>query len=443
MQTYLVGGAVRDALMGLPVRDRDWVVVGSTPQAMVDAGFVPVGRDFPVFLHPHSKEEYALARTERKTAPGYRGFAIHADPAVTLEEDLARRDLSINAMAVPADAVRPDGSLNTSDLIDPFGGAQDVAGAVLRHCTEAFREDPVRILRLARFAARFAHFNLAAATQQLMQDMVQAGEVQHLVAERVWQEIAKGLMEPAPSRMFEVLRACGALAVVLPEVDAWWGVLQPAEHHPEIDTGIHLGLVLDAAARAHAPLEVRFACLMLDLGKANTPADQWPRHIGHELRSVEILRAVCQRLRVPQACAELAAVVAREHGNIHRSASLDAAATLHLLERCDAFRKPARFATIVQACACDALVRLGREQEAFSQGERLLQALQAALAIDSTAIAQMAMQAGAQGPAVGQALAKARELAIAQCQEMSLRGALATRQSLPARGHGLPRPAAS
>ena len=443
MQTYLVGGAVRDALMGLPVRDRDWVVVGSTAQAMLDAGFVPVGRDFPVFLHPTSKEEYALARTERKTAPGYRGFVIHADPAVTLEEDLARRDLSINAMAVPADAVRPDGSLNTSDLIDPFGGAQDVAGAVLRHCTEAFREDPVRILRLARFAARFAHFNLAAATQQLMQDMVQAGEVQHLVAERVWQEIAKGLMEPAPSRMFEVLRACGALAVVLPEVDAWWGVLQPAEHHPEIDTGIHLGLVLDAAARAHAPLEVRFACLMLDLGKANTPADQWPRHIGHELRSVEILRAVCQRLRVPQACAELAAVVAREHGNIHRSASLDAAATLHLLERCDAFRKPARFATIVQACACDALVRLGREQEAFSQGERLLQALQAALAIDSTAIAQMAMQAGAQGPAVGQALAKARELAIAQCQEMSLRGALATRQSLPARGHGLPRPAAS
>jgi tRNA nucleotidyltransferase (CCA-adding enzyme) len=243
--------------------------------------------------------------------------------------------------------------------------------------------------------------------------------------------------------MFEVLRACGALAVVLPEVDAWWGVLQPAEHHPEIDTGIHLGLVLDAAARAHAPLEVRFACLMHDLGKANTPADQWPRHIGHEMRSVEILRAVCQRLRVPQACAELAEVVAREHGNIQLSTSLDAAATLHLLERCDAFRKPARFATIVQACACDALVRLGREQEAFSQGERLLQALQAALAIDSTAIAQMAMQAGAHGPAVGQALAKARELAIAQCQEMSLRGALTTRQSLPARDHGLPRPAAS
>jgi tRNA nucleotidyltransferase (CCA-adding enzyme) len=443
MQTYLVGGAVRDALMGLPVRDRDWVVVGSTAQAMVDAGFVPVGRDFPVFLHPHSKEEYALARTERKTAPGYRGFAVHADPAVTLEEDLARRDLSINAMAVPADAVCPDGSFCASDIIDPFGGAQDVACAVLRHCTAAFREDPVRILRLARFAARFTHFNLAAATQQLMHDMVQAGEVQHLVTERVWQEIAKGLMEPEPSRMFEVLRACGALAVVLPEVDALWGVPQPAEHHPEIDTGIHLGLVLDAAARSQTPLEVRFACLVHDLGKATTPADQWPRHIGHEMRSVKLLRAVCQRLRVPQACAEMAEVVAREHGNIHRSASLNAAATLRLLERCDAFRKTARFAHIVQACACDARGRLGREADAYSQGERLLQALQAALDMDSTAIAQAAMQAGAQGPAVGQALAKARELAIAQCLRMSLRGALATRQSMQARGHGLPRPADS
>jgi tRNA nucleotidyltransferase (CCA-adding enzyme) len=248
-----------------------------------------------------------------------------------------------------------------------------------------------------------------------MQDMVQAGEVQHLVAERVWQEIAKGLMEPAPSRMFEVLRDCGALAVVLPEVDALWGVPQPAEHHPEIDTGIHLGLVLDAAARAHASLQVRFACLMHDLGKGTTPEAQWPRHIGHELRSVTLLRNICQRLRVPQVCAELAEVVAREHGNIHRSASLNAAATLRLLERCDAFRKPQRMAHTVQACACDARGRLGREQDAYSQGERLLQALQAALAIDSTAIAQSAMQAGAKGPAIGRALAKAREIAIAHC----------------------------
>ena len=414
MQTYLVGGAVRDALMDLPVRDRDWVVVGSTAQAMVDAGFVPVGRDFPVFLHPRSKEEYALARTERKTAPGYRGFAIHADPAVTLEEDLARRDLSINAIAVPADAVHPDGTINTATLIDPFGGAQDLADGVLRHCTDAFREDPVRILRLARFAARFAQFNVASATLQLMCDMVQAGEVQHLVAERVWQEIAKGLMEPQPSRMLAVLRDCGALAFVLPEVDALWGVPQPVEHHPEIDTGIHLGLVLDAAARAAAPLEVRFACLMHDLGKATTPAEQWPRHIGHEMRSVTLLRNVCQRLRVPQACAELAEVVAREHGNIHLSASLSAAAILRLLERCDAFRKPARFAQIVQACACDARGRLGRENDSYSQGERLIQALHAALGIDSAAVAQVAMQSGAKGPAVGQALARARELAIAQ-----------------------------
>jgi tRNA nucleotidyltransferase (CCA-adding enzyme) len=414
MQTYLVGGAVRDSLMGLPVRDRDWVVVGSTPQAMVDAGFVPVGRDFPVFLHPHTKEEYALARTERKTAPGYRGFAIHADPDVTLEEDLARRDLSINAMAVPAAAVRPDGTCSATDIIDPYGGAQDLAHGVLRHCTDAFREDPVRILRLARFAARFAQFSVFGATMQLMQDMVQAGEAQHLVAERVWQELSKGLMEPQPSRMLAILRDCAAMAVVLPEVDALWGVPQVAEHHPEIDTGIHLGMVLDEAARAKAPLEVRFACLVHDLGKAMTPAEQWPRHIGHEMRSVKLLRTLCQRLRVPQACAELAEVVAREHGNIHRSASLGAAATLRLLERCDAFRKPARFAQIVQACACDARGRLGREGDAYSQGQRLMDALQAALAIDSSAIAQAAMQAGAQGPAVGQALAKAREVAIAQ-----------------------------
>ena len=422
MQIYLVGGAVRDSLMGLPVRDRDWVVVGSTPQAMVDAGFVPVGRDFPVFLHPRSKEEYALARTERKTAPGYRGFAIHADPAVTLEEDLARRDLSINAMAVPADALLPDGSFVPAALIDPFSGAHDVAAGVLRHCTEAFREDPVRILRLARFAARFAHFTISRVTLQLLQDMVQAGEVQHLVAERVWQEVAKGLMEPQPSRMLALLRDCGALAVLLPEVDALWGLPQPAQHHPEIDAGIQLGRVLDAAAGAQAPLEVRFACLVHDLGKGTTPADPWPRPIGYELRSVELLRNICQRLRVPQACAELAEVVAREHGNIHRSANLGAAATLRLLERCDAFRKPARFAQIVQACACDARGRLGREHDAYSQGERLLQALQAALAIDSSAIAQAAMQAGAQGPAVGQALAKARELAIAQCLAASKRG---------------------
>jgi len=414
MQTYLVGGAVRDALMGLPVRDRDWVVVGSNAQAMVEAGFVPVGRDFPVFIHPQSKQEYALARTERKTAPGYRGFAIHADPTVTLEEDLARRDLSINAMAVPATAVRADGSFSTADVIDPFGGSQDLAIGVLRHCTDAFREDPVRILRLARFGARFTQFVVATATRQLIKEIVQAGEAQYLVAERVWQEIAKGLIEAKPSRMLEILRDCGALAVVLPEVDALWGVPQPAEHHPEIDTGIHLGLVLDAAARAQAPLEVRFACLMHDLGKATTPAEQWPRHIGHEIRSVKLLRNICQRLRVPQACAELAEVVAREHGNIHRSASLNAAATLRLLERCDAFRKPARLAQIVQACACDARGRLGREQDTYRQGERLLQALQVALDINSTAIAQAAMQAGAQGPAVGQALAKARELAIAQ-----------------------------
>jgi tRNA nucleotidyltransferase (CCA-adding enzyme) len=414
MQIYLVGGSVRDALMGRTVHDRDWVVVGSTPEAMVDAGYIPVGRDFPVFLHPQSKEEYALARTERKTAPGYRGFAVDCDPTVTLEDDLGRRDLRMNAIAVPLAKVEADGSFDTAALIDPFQGAQDIRDGVLRHCTDAFREDPVRILRIARFAARFPNFSVAPETQALMRSMVDAGEVAHLVAERVWQELAKGLMEQRPARMLDTLRDCGALAVVLPEVDALWGVPQPAEHHPEIDTAVHLGMVLDVAARDEAPLPVRFACLMHDVGKALTTADQLPRHIGHEMHSVRLLRKVCDRLRVPQACAELAEVVAREHGNVHRSASLGAAATLRLLERCDAFRKPQRFAQTVQACACDARGRLGRDQDSYPQGARLLAALAAAQAVDSAAIAQEAMAVGAKGPAVGKALAKARQVAIAQ-----------------------------
>ena len=412
MQTYLVGGAVRDALMGLPVHDRDWVVVGSTPEAMGAAGFVPVGRDFPVFLHPQTHEEYALARTERKTAPGYRGFVVHAAPEVTLVQDLARRDLTINAMAAPPAA---DGRLPDLQAIeDPFGGRSDLQARVLRHTSDAFSEDPVRILRVARFAARFPDFSVAEATLSLMRAMVDGGEVQHLVPERIWQELAKGLMTQHPARMLEVLRSCGALRAVLPEVDGLWGVPQSPEHHPEVDTGVHLGLVLDAAAAADAPLAVRFACLGHDLGKAGTDPTQWPRHIGHEGRSVRALQALCKRLRVPQVCAELAEVVAREHGNVHRSADLGPEAVLRLLERCDAFRKPARFADVLLACQCDARGRLGRSHDGYPQAPRLSAALQAAQSVDSAGVAEAAMAAGAKGPEVGWALARARVQAISQ-----------------------------
>lgn len=413
MQTYLVGGAVRDHLLGLPVHDRDWVVVGATPQDMVAQGYVPVGRDFPVFLHPQTHEEYALARTERKSGSGYRGFVVHADPSVTLEEDLARRDLSINAMAARE---MPDGSglPDLQTLVDPCGGQQDLAARLLRHASPAFTEDPVRILRLARFAARFTQFDVAPDTQAFLRAMVHSGEAAHLVAERVWQELSKGLMQAQPSRMFAVLRDCGALAVVLPEVHALWGVPQPPEHHPEIDTGVHVMMVVDAAARAHAALEVRFACLVHDLGKATTPAAEWPRHIGHEGRSVALIQRLCQRLRVPRDCSELAEVVAREHGNIHRSASLDAAATVRLLERCDAFRKPQRFAQIVQACECDARGRLGKEEAAYPQGPRLLQALSAALAVDTASLASKAAADGLQGPQIGKAVSAARTDAVAR-----------------------------
>ena len=399
MQTYLVGGAVRDALMGLPVQDRDWVVVGSSPQAMLDAGYQPVGRDFPVFLHPVTREEYALARTERKTGPGYRGFMVQADASVTLEQDLGRRDLTINAMAVAATDVRPDGSFDPATVVDPFGGIADLREGTLRHCTDAFREDPVRILRLARFAARFAAFQAAPATAVLMREMVSAGEVAALVPERVWAELSTGLMEAHPGRMFQVLRACGALRVLLPEVDALWGVPQSAEHHPEIDTGLHVMMVLQQAAAIAAPLDVRWACLMHDLGKATTPSALLPRQIG-------------QRLRVPVACTELAEVVAREHGHIHRSETLGAGALLRLLERCDALRKPERFAAVLQACACDARGRLGREHSPYPQAERLSRALVAALAVATDAVAADAMAGGAKGPAIGLAVAGAREQAL-------------------------------
>ena len=409
MRSFRVGGAVRDALLGLRVNDEDWVVVGATPDDMIQSGFLPVGKDFPVFLHPDTREEYALARTERKSGRGYRGFTFHTSPEVTLEEDLARRDLTINAIAQAEDG----------SLIDPFGGQLDLRRKVLRHVTGAFREDPVRILRVARFAARFHAFTLAAETLELMRAMVREGEADHLVPERVWQELARGQMEERPSRMFDVLRECGALQRVLPEVDALWGVPQRADYHPEIDTGVHNMMVLDMSARLAAPLPVRFACLTHDLGKGNTPADVLPRHIGHEQRSAKLLKEVCNRLRVPNDCRELADVVAREHGNIHRSSEFGAAAVVRLLERCDAFRKPQRFEQVLQSCECDARGRLGMQENPYPQRDRLLAALAAARSVDTAVVAEQAREQGLSGEAIGERIHAARAHAVQQLQTSS------------------------
>ena len=402
MRRYLVGGAVRDALLGRPSADRDWVLVGADVNVLLAAGYIAVGQDFPVFLHPQTREEHALARTERKTAPGYRGFAFQAGAQVTLEEDLLRRDLTINAIAQD----------DAGALIDPFGGQRDLKAKVLRHVSPAFAEDPVRILRLARFAARFADFSVADETRALMRQMVEHGEVDALVAERVWQELARGLMEARPSRMFEVLRECGALARLLPEVDRLWGVPQRAEYHPEIDTGVHLMMVLDMAARLSASLPVRFACLGHDLGKGTTPADMLPRHIGHEQRSAALVRQVCDRLRVPVACRELADVVAREHGNVHRSAGFNAAAVVRLIERCDGLRRPERFAEVLLACECDARGRLGLGEAPYPQRQRLADALTVVRTIDAAGLALQAAADGLKGPAIGAVILAARVQAL-------------------------------
>ncbi len=377
MKTYVVGGAVRDGLLGLPVQDRDHVVVGATPDEMRAAGYKPVGKDFPVFLHPETREEYALARTERKTAPGYMGFVFHAAPDVTLEQDLVRRDLTINAIAQAEDGT----------LIDPYGGQRDLAARVLRHVSPAFAEDPVRILRVARFAARFHDFHVAEETVALIRAMVGSGEVDHLVAERVWQEVSRGLMEARPSRMLGVLRYCGALARLLPEVDKLFGVPQPADHHPEVDTGVHVLLVIDHAARTNQPLPVRYAALLHDLGKGETPAGEWPRHHGHEARGVELVEAVSERLRVPADCRDLAVLTAREHGVIGRAHELRANTMVQLLERVDALRRPERFAQLLQACACDYRGRPGYEERTYLPLEILPRALAAMQGVDAGAIA--------------------------------------------------------
>ena len=400
---HLVGGHVRDRLMGLgDSGDRDWVVVGATVQDMLDRGFQPVGRDFPVFLHPVTHEEYALARTERKTASGYRGFVVHAEPDVTLEEDLARRDLTLNAIAQD----------RSGQLIDPHGGQADLRARIFRHVSPAFAEDPVRILRLARFAARFPEFTVAPETLGLCRRMVDAGEVDALVPERVWQELARGLMAQRPSRMLQTLRSCGALQCLLPEVDALYGVPQRADYHPEVDTGIHVEMVLDQAARLNLSLAARFAALTHDLGKATTPAEILPRHLGHEGRSVQLIRPLCERLRVPTDARELALLVAAEHGHIHASLNFSPEATIRLLDRCDAWRRPDRFDAALQACEADARGRLGLEDQPYPQADRLRQALRQAQAINATSVISQAQARGLKGPALGQALAEARAAAL-------------------------------
>ena len=402
MKTWIVGGAVRDELLGQPVNDRDWVVTGASPQEMLDAGFVPVGKDFPVFLHPVTHDEYALARTERKTAPGYHGFSFHAAPDVTLEDDLVRRDLTINAIARAEDGT----------LVDPHGGQRDIAARVLRHVSAAFAEDPVRILRLARFAARWPDFSVAPETVALMKAMVAAGEVDALVAERVWQELSRGLMERAPARMFEVLREVGALARLVPEVDRLFGVPQPPAHHPEVDTGVHTMMVLDRCAATAQPLPVRYACLAHDLGKGTTPEDEWPRHIAHEKRGEELIRGVNERLRVPVECAELALLAAREHTNVHRSLELDAKAVMRLFERCDALRRPDRFLALLAACECDATGRLGFEDRPYPQRARLARALALAQGVDTKSVSADAMARGIRGPGIADEIRRARVAAL-------------------------------
>ncbi|KAF1697144.1 multifunctional CCA addition/repair protein [Pseudoxanthomonas koreensis] len=413
METYLVGGAVRDELLGLAPGDRDWVVVGATPQQMLDAGFKPVGRDFPVFLHPDTGEEHALARTERKSGRGHRGFVVDADPSVTLEDDLQRRDFTINAIARDAHG----------DLVDPCGGVDDLRQRVLRHVGPAFAEDPLRVLRAGRFMARFAPlgFTVAPETMLLMRRMAASGELGTLVPERVWQELRKALAAAQPSAFLATLHACGALAAILPEVDALYGVPQRAEYHPEVDTGIHQQLVSDMAAKL-APGDdlVGFAALTHDLGKALTPPHLLPRHIGHENAGLKPLATLCERLRVPLEHRRLAESVCREHLNVHRLAELRDATVLELLERCDALRRPERVARIAIACEADKRGHLGSEDADYPQGPELRRLHAAALAVNAR---DLAGHEGLSGPQVGEALRKARIAAIGAARTLRARPA--------------------
>ena len=394
MKVYLVGGAVRDELLGIPVRERDWCVVGATPEQLEAEGYRPVGKDFPVFIHPDSGEEYALARTERKTGAGYHGFAFHAAPDVTLEEDLRRRDLTINAIARGDDGA----------LIDPFGGAVDIENRTLRHVSDAFSEDPVRVLRVARFAARFSNrgFDVAAETLALMREMVDSGEVDALVAERVWKETASALAEDQPQVYFEVLRRCGALARVFPEIDALFGVPQPEKWHPEIDCGVHTMMVLQQAARLSDDIPVRFAALVHDLGKATTSRDKLPSHPGHEARSVKLVRRLCERLRVPNDCRDLGLIAAEYHTHCHRALELRASTLLKVLTQTDAFRRPERFEQFLVACEADSRGRTGFEERHYPQADYFRGALAAATAIETSDLNSSGLKGADIGKTIGE-----------------------------------------
>jgi tRNA nucleotidyltransferase (CCA-adding enzyme) len=405
MQVYLVGGAVRDALLGLQVKERDWVVVGSTREELLRLGYREVGRDFPVFLHPDTHEEYALARRERKTAPGYRGFTVEFGPEVTLEEDLARRDLTINAIAQASDGA----------LFDPFGGKRDIESRVLRHVSAAFIEDPVRVLRLARFGARFAPlgFRIDPETMSLTRSMVARQEVDALVAERVWQETEKALREPAAGTFFEVLRECGALARIYPELDALFGVPQPPQWHPEIDTGVHTLMVLAQAVKLSPETRVRFAALVHDLGKGATPPAEWPSHRGHEERSVALIESLAARLRIPGDYRELALIVARYHGIVHRAFELKPKTVVNFLEHSDAIRRPERFAQALLACEADSRGRSGWETRPYPQRDYLLAAREAAASIKPSA-SEIAARSGAR---IAEQLHRRRLEAVAAVRE--------------------------
>lgn len=400
MQIYKVGGAVRDRLLGRPVSEVDWVVVGATAEQMHEQGFRPVGADFPVFLHPQTGEEYALARTERKSGRGYGGFTFYASPDVSLEEDLIRRDLTVNAMAED----------DQGRLIDPYGGQRDLAAKLLRHVSPAFAEDPLRVLRVARFAARYAPlgFRVAPKTLALMRQLSDSGELSALTAERSWKEISRALLEPRPDVFIQVLRDCGALKALLPEVDALFGVPQPPAHHPEIDTGVHVLSVLHQCAEHRQPLAVRWACLLHDVGKGLTPMADWPRHIAHERRGLKLIRAINSRSKAPKDCQELALLVGEYHTHGHRALELKASTLLELLQHFDVFRRPQRFEAFIAACEMDARGRAGLEQRAYPQADYLRDAMQAARAV----AVQPLLEQGLQGPELGEALKHERLKAL-------------------------------